>query len=218
MRSEELKQKAKHELIEYAVNVVYLAIVFAAFTIYRRLILASYDITYTNYWVAVIEALILGKVIMIGGIFRLGRSLEDQPLIYSSLYKTAVFCVFCAVFTVAEHTVVGLWKGGGPAAGLHEMSEMGGHELMANTLMLFVSLFPFFAFKELGRVFGRDRLKEIFFLRRHDLTESAGAAVVKSATPVPPVCCAGDCRSSSGGPSIQARRWSAISSPPRSSR
>ena len=45
MKSDELKQKAKHELIEYAVNVVYLAIVFAAFTWYRRLILASYDIS-----------------------------------------------------------------------------------------------------------------------------------------------------------------------------
>lgn len=145
MKAEELKRKAKHELIEYAVNVVYLAVVFAAFTTYRRLILASYDITYTNYGVAMIEALILGKVIMIGGLFRLGRSLEDKPLIYSSLYKTAVFCLFCAAFTVVEHTVVGRWKGGGLAAGLHEMAEQGGHEVLANTLMLFVSLFPFFA-------------------------------------------------------------------------
>jgi hypothetical protein len=173
MKAETLKQKARHELVEYALNVVYLTIVFAAFTIYRRLILASYDISYTNYWVALIEALILGKVIMIGGLFRLGRSLEDQPLIYSSLYKTAVFCLFCAAFTVAEHTVVGLWKGDGLAAGLQEFAEKGSHEVLANTLMLFVSLFPFFAFKELGRVAGRDRLKEIFFLKRHDLASWA---------------------------------------------
>ena len=173
MRSEELKQKAKHELIEYALNVAYLAIVFAAFTWYRRLILASYDITYTHYWFALIEALILGKVIMIGGLFRLGRSLEDKPLIYSSLYKTAVFCLFCAAFTVAEHTVVGLFKGEGLAAGLHEMAGKGRDEILANTLMLFVSLFPFFAFKELGRVAGRGRLKDIFFLRRPDLAGRA---------------------------------------------
>lgn len=169
MKSEVFKQKLKHELTEYAVNAAYLAIVFAAFTWYRRLILASYDIDYTNYWFALIEALILGKVIMIGSIFRLGRSLEDKPLIFSSLYKTAVFCLFCAAFTVAEHTVVGLWKGEGLAAGLHEMAEKGGHEVLANTLMLFVSLFPFFAFRELGRVAGRDRLKDVFFMRRPDL-------------------------------------------------
>ena len=80
-----------------------------------------------------------------------------------------MFCLFCAAFTVAEHTVVGLWKGEGLAAGLHHIADKSGHEVLANTLMLFVSLFPFFAFKELGRVFGRDRLKEIFFLKRHDL-------------------------------------------------
>ena len=173
MKSATLKQRAKHELIEYAVNVAYLAIVFSAFTWYRRLILASYDIDYTNYWVALIEALILGKVIMIGGIFRLGRSLEDGPLIVSSLYKAAVFCLFCAAFTVVEHTVVGLWRGEGLGGGLHEFSERGSHEILANTLMLFVSLFPFFAFRELGRVFGRDRFRDIFFLRRHDLANRA---------------------------------------------
>jgi hypothetical protein len=71
---------------------------------------------------------------MIGSIFRLGRSLEDKPLIFSSLYKTAVFCLFCAAFTLAEHTVVGLWKGEGLAAGLHEMAQKGVHEVVANTL------------------------------------------------------------------------------------
>jgi hypothetical protein len=169
MKSETLKQKARHELIEYALIVAYLTIVFAAFVWYRRLILASYDIAYTNYWVPLIEAFILGKVILIGRVFRLGRSLEDKPLIYSSLYKTAVFCLFCAAFTVAEHTVVGLWRGEGLAAGLHEIAEKGHYEVLASTLMLFVSLFPFFAFRELGRVFGRDRLRDIFFQRRHDL-------------------------------------------------
>jgi hypothetical protein len=171
MKTEALKQKALHELIEYAVNVAYLAIVLSAFTWYRRFILASYDITYTNYWVALIEALIMGKVIMIGGIFGLGRSLEDRPLILSSLYKTAVFCLFCAAFTVAEHSVVSLWKGEGIAAGIHEIAAKGGGEIAANTLMLFVALFPYFAFRELGRVIGRERLREIFFLRGGDVSK-----------------------------------------------
>ena len=57
----------------------------------------------------------------------------------------------------------------GTPRGLHEIAEKGGHEVLANTLMLFVSLFPFFAFKELGRVAGRERLQDIFFMRRPDL-------------------------------------------------
>ena len=101
------------ELVEYWVNVIYLALVFAAFTQYRRIILAAYDITYTNYWIAVIEALILAKVIMIGAVFRLGRGLEHKPLIYPTLYKTVVFTLFVAVFTLAEHMAKGIWQGKG---------------------------------------------------------------------------------------------------------
>ena len=164
-----LKEKARHELIEYAINIAYLSLVFAAFTVYKRLVLATYDITYTNYWVALIEAVILGKVIMIGSIFRLGRGLEDKPLIFATVYKTVVFCLFCALFTVAEYTVVGLWRGGGPGSGLHELAAKGYHELLGNFLVVFVSLLPFFGFKELGRVFGHDRVREIFFMKRSDL-------------------------------------------------
>lgn len=53
------KEKFVHEMAEYAINVIYLTLVFAAFTQYRRLVLAAHDIIYTNYWVAVIQALIL---------------------------------------------------------------------------------------------------------------------------------------------------------------
>jgi hypothetical protein len=41
--------------------------------------MAAHDITYTNCWVAVIQALILANVIMIGAVFRLGRGLEQSP-------------------------------------------------------------------------------------------------------------------------------------------
>jgi hypothetical protein len=173
MKTGEWKENVAHELIEYAANVAYLAVVFASFAWYRRLILASYDISYSNYWFALIEALILGKVIMIGSIFRLGRSLEEMPLFFASLYKTAIFGVFCAAFTVAEHAAVALWTGKGLAVGLEELVGKSGHEVLANTLMLVIALFPYFAFRELGRAFGRERLREIFFVRRTDLVTRA---------------------------------------------
>ena len=105
-------------MVEYWINVVYLTLVFAAFTQYRRLVLAAHDITYTNYWVAVIEALILAKVIMIGDVLRLGRGLEHKPLIYPTLYKTVVFTLFVGIFTVLENVIKGLWKGRGSREGL----------------------------------------------------------------------------------------------------
>jgi hypothetical protein len=164
----DLKKKIVHEMGEYLINVCYLTLVFAAFTQYRRLLLAAHDITYTHYGVAVIEALILGKVIMIGEAVRLGRGLEQKPLIYPTLYKTFVFTVFVAVFKVVEYGIKGLWNGSGFMAGLTELSEKWSHELLANSLVVFVAFIPFFAVKELGRVFGKDKVRALFFRKRAD--------------------------------------------------
>ena len=165
-KPEGMKEKVRHELIEYAFNVIYLTIVFAAFTVYRRLLLSAHDISYTNYGFALIEALILGKVIMIGGMLRLGRGLEDKPLIYPTLYKTAVFTIFCAVFTLAEHAIKGLVSGHGMAAGLAEYTAQGYEVILANSMVVFVALIPFFAMKELGRLMGREKIGRLFFRPR----------------------------------------------------
>ena len=148
---------------------------FAAFTQYRRFLLAAHGITYTDYWVAVIEALILAKVIMIGAVFRLGRGLEQQPLIYPTLYKTVVFSFFVGVFTLIEHAIRGLWKGEGLTGGLVEFFGKGFHELLAGCLVIFVTLIPFFAVKELGRVLGEGKIRALFF-RRRDLDSSTDNA------------------------------------------
>jgi hypothetical protein len=160
------KERIFHEMVEYWINVVYLSLVFAAFTQYRRFILAAYDIVYTNYWIALIQALILAKVIMIGAVARLGRGLERKPLIYPTLYKTLVFSVLVVAFTIIEHAVKGLWQGKGLTGGVTEFFGKGLHELLAGSLVLLVSLIPFFAVKELSRVLGKDKIIALMFLKR----------------------------------------------------
>jgi hypothetical protein len=170
------KGKLGHELIEYGFNVAYLTLVFAAFFIYRRLLLASYDIAYTNYGVALIEALILGKVIMIGGMLHIGRGLEDKPLILPTIYKTVVFTVIVGIVKVGEHAIAGVWHSGGIAAGVVEFAAKGPHEIIANSLVVFVAFLPFFGIKELGRVFGQERISALFFRSRASASPGPQAA------------------------------------------
>jgi hypothetical protein len=167
-KKKDWKQKIFHEFVEYWINVIYLTLVFASFTVYRRLFLAAYDITYTNYWVALIEALILAKVIMIGAVFHLGRGLEDKPLIYPTLYKTAVFTLFVGIFTVLENVVKVLWKGTGFTGGSVDFLGKGPDEFVANALVVFVAFIPFFGVKELGRVLGQEKIRALFFRKRAD--------------------------------------------------
>jgi hypothetical protein len=115
---------------------------------------------------AVIEALILAKAIMIGEVARMGRGLEQKPPIIPTLYKTLIFTLFAAVFTVLEHVLKGLWKGTGLMGGLAEFLGKGRHEILANSIVVFVSFLPFFGVKELGRVLGQDKIQALFFQKR----------------------------------------------------
>ena len=163
-----LKEKFFHEMAQYWIIVLYLALVFAAFTQYRRFVLAVHGITYTNYGVAVIEALVLAKVIMIGDVIRLGRRLENKPLIYPTLLKTSVFSLFVGVFNIIEHIIKSLWKGEGLTGGFVELLGKGNHELLAGCLVILVAFIPFFAFRELGRVLGEGKVWTLFFQSKTD--------------------------------------------------
>jgi hypothetical protein len=173
------KKRIFQEMVEYWINVIYLTLVFAAFTVYRRFLLAAYDITYTNYGFAVIEALILAKVIMIGAVFRLGRGLEQKPLIYPTLYKTAIFTLFLGIFTVLENVVKVLWKGTGFTGDIADFLGKGHNEFLANVLVVFVAFIPFFGVKELGRVLGQDKIQALFF-RRRDMDSADAERRVKA--------------------------------------
>ena len=106
---------------------------------------------------------------MIGAVFRLGRSLEDKPLIIPALYKTVLFSLLVVAFTIVEHAIKGLWMGEGLAAGVMNFLDKGFHELLAGSLVIFVALFPFFAIRELERVVGTDKIRTLFFRNRTGL-------------------------------------------------
>ena len=159
------KTKLTHELIEYCLNFVYLAFFLVAFAWYRRLTLAEYAIPYSDYWMPLVAAAVLAKVIMIGDLMHLGRGLERTPLLMPTLYRTVVFSALVGLFSVLEHTVSGLLHGKGWTEGLAEIASKGRYELLAQCVVIFGAFVPFFAFKELEGVVGRDKLRNLFWSR-----------------------------------------------------
>lgn len=158
-----MKEKVELELIKYWVTFLYLTVFFGAFAWYRRLILAEYGISYLHYGVAVIEALVLAKVILIGDAMHLGRRLEEKPLIIPTLYKTVVFSVFVGVFGILEHTLGALIHGKGLAGGFEEIESEGIYALLARCLVTFIAFIPFFGFREIGRLLGEGSIRRLFF-------------------------------------------------------
>ncbi len=163
--SADLKRTIVHELIEYGINFGYLAFFLVAFTWYRRLILAEYQVQYTNYWFPLIEAAVLAKVIMIGDLLRLGRRMENKPLIVSAVFRAVMFSVWVAIFNVLEETARGLLQGQGITGGFEDILNRGWYELLSRCVVIFAAFIPFFSFKELERVMGPEKLRALFWRR-----------------------------------------------------
>jgi len=157
------RQKIIAEMKEYFINVVYLALFFSMFTWYRRLILAQYQISYLEYGTSLIEALILAKVVMIGDMLHLGQRLKDKPLILLTLYKSVVFTIWVAIFSIIEHAIGGLLTGKGLVGGIDDLITKDKYELFARCLIVFYAFLPFFAFKELKEIVGENKIRHLFF-------------------------------------------------------
>jgi len=157
-----------HEMFEYFFNFAFLAVFLIAFAWYRRLILAAYHIQYLGYWAPLIEAAILAKVIMIGDALRIGRSLQNRPLAVITLYRTVVFTLFVVLFSFLEHIVGAMIHGKTAADGIAEIANKGIYEVLAWCVLILAAFLPFFAMKEVERVFGVEKVREMFWRGQGD--------------------------------------------------
>ncbi|MFO0913038.1 MAG: hypothetical protein U0795_08775 [Pirellulales bacterium] len=141
----------------------YLAALLGAVTLYRRLVLETYQIQYLHYGYNFVEAFVLAKVIVLGGVFGLGERFRDRPLIVPTVYKTICFSLLILGFSVMEHILLGWAHGKTTRASWDTMLDQGVWEILARTLVILMGLLPMFAVWETGRLLGKDRLYSLFF-------------------------------------------------------
>jgi hypothetical protein len=148
---------------EFLLVALYLFLVFGLLVVYKSMILAEQHIDFVYHGFALINALALGKVMLVAKDLHLGERFDDAPLIYPTLLKSALFTVVLACFKILEDAAVGLYHGKSFA---ESIADLGGGTLqgiLILTLLLFVILIPFVGFGELQRVLGEGKLKQLFF-------------------------------------------------------
>jgi hypothetical protein len=128
------------------------------------LLLRQHDESSTlNYTFALINALVIGKVILIGEMMHLGRRAETRPLYQSIILKSIVYGLFIFAFHLLEEFIKRLIHHQPAGTVLHEMEL---EQLIARSIVILCALVPLFAFRELSRVLGEGKLNELFFHRR----------------------------------------------------
>ena len=158
-----LKHKLAHELRELIGIFAYLALFFVALATYSTLLLEEFHVSYFAYGSALINALIMSKVIMLGEYAKLGRRHESKPLLITAILKAAQFSVLMIAFHIVEEIIKHLLHGHNVRSALQELLHKGLTQILVRNLVIFCALIPFFAFRELRRVLGEEKFAALFF-------------------------------------------------------
>ncbi len=141
---------------------IYLWVLLSLFSLHKALILNDERLLYHQGF-AIINALALAKVILVAEIFHVGDNLDNRPLIYTIIIKSAIFAVILICFHIIEDSLIGIFHG---KTFSQSISEIGGGKLQGIFIIgiiMFVVLMPFFAFRELDRAIGPEQLHSLLF-------------------------------------------------------
>jgi len=161
-----LKEKASEEFKRFVVIFLYLWVVFGLLSLHKSIVLSEHHLDYQEHTFAFINALVFAKVLLTAEHLRLGTRFSDKPLIYPILHKCFIFTVVLISFHIVESVAVGVWHGHTVAESIPPMFGWNPKGLLAVGLMCFISLLPFFGFREITRVIGRSKMRALLFERR----------------------------------------------------
>jgi hypothetical protein len=139
-----LRQRAMHELTEFAILTAYLYITLEAVTLMKASVLHDYGISSAVWGIAIVKAAVLAKFMLIGHAMKIGERDSSRPLIWPTLHKAFAFLVLLIVLTIIEEVVVGLFHHQTVAASLDELFGAKLDETLAGILILFLVLIPYF--------------------------------------------------------------------------
>ena len=157
-----LKTGAIDETRELFGIFIYLWVLLSLFSLHKALVLNDESLIYHQGF-AIINALALAKVVLLGEFFHVGDNLRNRPLIYPIIFKSAVFAVILICFHIIEEALVGVLHG---KTFSQSIPSIGGGTLQGILMVgiiMFVVLMPFFAFRELDRAIGKEQLRSLLF-------------------------------------------------------
>jgi hypothetical protein len=155
---------------------IYLLLCFAILEIHKIFILHQYQIEYRPHGVALVEALVLSKVMLtVDHLMSLERY-RNRPLIYPVMIRLAATLVALILFDLAELLVKGALHGDlfGDFPALR--GPLGMIALVGENVPILAILLLFYAFREVRRFVGRRWMHELFFVGGVGPLEHVGQA------------------------------------------
>jgi hypothetical protein len=156
------KQRIVHEFKEFLIVVLFVTPFILSFATFRLYVSPRPESTLFVYVTALVNALVLSKVILIGELANLGKSSEHKPLIVPTVHKAAVFALLYVAFHAVEIGTRGVLHGERFFGALYQEVVTHRGEFVTIALIMFFGFIPFFALRETRRVMGPDKFQSLF--------------------------------------------------------
>jgi hypothetical protein len=161
-----LGHRIYHQVIQFLLIAVYLFIVFGVLALHEEVVAAKNGIAYHFYGFALINAIILGKVMLVAEDLHFGNQyFRNSPRIYAILFKSIAFTILFLVFDIVEEILVGVFKGKTIAESFPRIGGGSPRGMLFMVVIITVLLIPFFAYREIGQVLGERELHSLIFTR-----------------------------------------------------
>ena len=155
------KLAAIQDLKDFGAISLYLACFFSALATYTMLLLKEYGASSVlNYSFALINALVVAKVILIAEMAHLGKTPKDRPLYQVAIYKAFIYCLVVLAFHFAEEFVKRLIHRDAFGTVWHEIRI---DDLVGRSVVIFCAFVPLFAFRELRNLLGIEKFNSLIY-------------------------------------------------------
>lgn len=160
-------QKGYNEIKKLLGVALYFWVLFTLFAFHKAILNHDRNIL-IPLGIALINSKLMAKVVYLGEHTRLNRRFNDKPLIYTILFKSLVFAIILFIFRVLEEVLIGLWEGRSLFDALahdHPAISQGGAPIAIAMvcIIMFVTLIPFFAYREIEDAFGYELIRDLLF-------------------------------------------------------
>lgn len=155
--------RVSEEAGRYLVMVLYLWVLFGVFVLCELIVADQRGLSFSAQGFAIVNALILGKVMLVFQDMNLGRWLRRRPLICPIVFESLLLAALFICFHTLEGVIRGLFKGRSVGESIPAIGGGGLIGLAAVALLLFVTLMPFFAFQNLSRALGAGKMNAMLF-------------------------------------------------------
>jgi hypothetical protein len=157
-----------HEAREAVVPTLFFFVGFNLIVLTTNLLVARYFVAVSNFMLATMAALVVGKAVLVANNLPIIRLLDRAPLIQPILFKTLVYWVVVFIARLLErfvHFVIieGHWPG---QFGTHLATTFSWRRFVAISLWLFVLFFVYVLASEFSQLFGRGEIRRLMFTAR----------------------------------------------------